>query len=73
MKTTRKQREALALIVDRQLPRNQIRTQREEREWLDAYRALRESAQPLFDKSGCIMIPWAGMWLGIETDGYTHS
>ncbi len=23
---------------------------------------------------GCFVIPWvAGMWLGIETDGYTHS
>lgn len=21
----------------------------------------------------CIMVPWAGMWLGIEPDGYTHS
>ena len=21
----------------------------------------------------CIMVPWCGMWLGIETDGYTHS
>ncbi len=21
----------------------------------------------------CIMVPWAGMWLGIEADGYTHS
>jgi len=21
----------------------------------------------------CIMVQWAGMWLGIETDGYTHS
>jgi len=21
----------------------------------------------------CIMIQWCGMWLGIETDGYTHS
>jgi len=21
----------------------------------------------------CIMVPWAGMWLGIETDGYCHS
>lgn len=20
-----------------------------------------------------VMVPWAGMWLGIETDGYTHS
>lgn len=22
---------------------------------------------------GCIMVPWCGMWLGIEKDGYTHS
>lgn len=21
----------------------------------------------------CIMVPWLGMWLGIEPDGYTHS
>lgn len=21
----------------------------------------------------CIMVPFAGMWLGIEHDGYTHS
>ena len=21
----------------------------------------------------CVMIHWCGMWLGIETDGYTHS
>ena len=21
----------------------------------------------------CVMVPWCGMWLGIETDGYTHS
>ena len=21
----------------------------------------------------CAMVPWSGMWLGIETDGYTHS
>lgn len=21
----------------------------------------------------CIMINWCGMWLGIESDGYTHS
>jgi hypothetical protein len=22
---------------------------------------------------GCVMVPYAGMWLGIEEDGYTHS
>ena len=21
----------------------------------------------------CVMVPWCGMWLGIELDGYTHS
>lgn len=21
----------------------------------------------------CVMVPFAGMWLGIEEDGYTHS
>ena len=21
----------------------------------------------------CLMLPWKGMWLGIELDGYTHS
>lgn len=37
------------------------------------YRTFRRTVQPYFDKSGCIMVPWQGMWLGIETDGYTHS
>ena len=22
---------------------------------------------------GAVMVPWAGMWLGIEKDGHTHS
>lgn len=22
---------------------------------------------------GCAIVPWCGMWLGIEEDGYTHS
>jgi len=29
-----------------------------------------KSVQPGPD---CVMIYWAGMWLGIEPDGYTHS
>ena len=32
--------------------------------------AFRRKACPGPD---CIMIPFAGMWLGIEADGYTHS
>lgn len=26
---------------------------------------------PEFGSGGCIMVPWCGMWLGIETDGHT--
>ena len=32
-----------------------------------------EFVQSIHQGSGCIMVPWLGMWLGIEPDGYTHS
>jgi hypothetical protein len=35
-----------------------------------SYLAFRRTVQQGFD---CIMVPYCGMWLGIETDGYTHS
>jgi len=35
-----------------------------------SYRQFRRGVQPGPD---CVMIQWAGMWLGIEPDGYTHS
>jgi putative SOS response-associated peptidase YedK len=34
------------------------------------YRQFRKLAVASFD---CVMVPWCGMWLGIEKDGYTHS
>lgn len=34
------------------------------------YRAFRQTVLPGPD---CIMVRFAGMWLGIEPDGYTHS
>ena len=34
------------------------------------YREFRKEVQPGWD---CVMVPFAGMWLGIEKDGYTHS
>lgn len=45
------------------------------RKWLQSnqgmsYRDFRKTVQYSFD---CIMVEWCGMWLGIETDGYTHS
>jgi hypothetical protein len=35
-----------------------------------SYLTLRRQVAP---GPGCIMVPFAGMWLGIEPDGYTHS
>jgi hypothetical protein len=34
------------------------------------YRQFRKLARVSF---GALMVPWCGMWLGIEQDGYTHS
>jgi len=45
------------------------------REWMakpKTYLAFRRTAY--HDRiMGCVMVPWSGMWLGIEPDGYTHS
>jgi hypothetical protein len=35
-----------------------------------SYLQFRRTVVQGFD---CIMVPWCGMWLGIELDGYTHS
>jgi hypothetical protein len=35
-----------------------------------SYREFRSRVVPGW---GCVMIQWCSMWLGIETDGYTHS
>jgi len=34
------------------------------------YRQFRKTVQYGFD---CLMVHWCGIWLGIESDGYTHS
>lgn len=34
------------------------------------YREFRRGVLP---GPGCVMVNFAGMWLGIEPDGYTHS
>lgn len=36
------------------------------------YRQFRKQVQPCFGDK-CVIVPWCGMWLGIEVDGYTHS
>ena len=37
------------------------------------YRQFRSTIQPELCGYGAVMVPWSGMWLGIEPDGYTHS
>src|SRR4051812_124576 len=36
------------------------------------YRRFRSRVIP-YTGGECVMVPHAGMWLGIERDGYTHS
>ena len=58
---TRPQRRALKQIYDRpQTP-------------AESYRRFRRKVVPLLAGQGCVMIPWQGMWIGIETDGYAHT
>jgi hypothetical protein len=77
IKTTRKQREALFKVFQRQFPSWVSPGKRRgtgEIVPVDTiqYRRFRAKVQPFFG-GDCIMVPYAGMWLGIERDGYTHS
>lgn len=63
MTITRKQRETLM------------------RKWLQAdmcargisYRQFRKGVAGTVGMDGAIVVPWCGMWLCIEADGYCHS
>lgn len=62
----------------RHQPRHLTRPQREslfkifQRDHNDA-QTYREFRRRVVFCSDYVMIPWCGMWLGIELDGYTHS
>ena len=79
VKTTRAQRCALFQVFQRDFPSWQtpFRRMTYAGSFISVssiqYRRFRKTVQPYFDGSGCIMVPWHGMWLGIEKDGYTHS
>ena len=68
-KLTREQRKALHRVFLRKYPRiNELRPL----DRFGLYRRFRKTV--VFGIGGdYIMVPFAGMWLGIETDGYTHS
>lgn len=72
VKTTKSQRQAIKRVFDRQPlfagERGALLHHGSER--VMTYREFRKTVVSTFD---CIMLPWCGMWLGIETDGYTHS
>ena len=76
VKTTKAQRKALKAIYDRG-PIYPYMTDAERDAGFTAvaitYRQFRRGVAGTFSMDGCIMIPWCGMWLGIERDGYTHS
>ncbi len=57
---TREQRVAIKKLYDRDWDKP------------DSYLEFRRTVQPDFILD-CVMVPWCGMVLGIETDGYTHS
>ena len=62
VKTTRKQREALYNLWER---KDKLRPN-------ETYCQFRRRVQPEFCGKA-VMIQWAGMWIGIEPDGYAHS
>jgi hypothetical protein len=89
VKTTRKQREALWRVFQRDWPNYITPTTRHSgtqcphcAKWSKPevvkipstnYRRFRKEVFPYSDGTGCVILRWKSMWLGIETDGYTHS
>lgn len=68
---TRQQRESLMKIYQRNHPKPEDGSSFYKRLWFRGYRAFRRQAFLSF--GNCMMVPWANMIIGIETDGYTHS
>lgn len=72
MTLTRPQREALLRVYRRVLEAD--RPAMNAQQYIAfTYLKFRRTVQPTIGCDGCIMVPFAGMWLGIERDGYTHS
>jgi hypothetical protein len=37
------------------------------------YKEFRKKVSGTFGMDGAVIVPWCGMWLAIERDGYVHS
>ena len=66
MKLTKDQQKALAKLVNRDRE-----TQAGFGGW--TWKNYRDARRKVSLGPGCVMIEWAGMWVGIEPDGYTHT
>ena len=73
LKLTRPQRIALKRVYRRDQERLTETYAADVRPQYRTYREIRAALEPLIGGGGCVMLPWRGMWLGIEPDGYTHS
>ena len=77
MNLTKPQRKALKRIYDRHIigPPAQWAGQRFviANHIRPTYRQFRRTVKPLLCGDGCAMVAAGGMWIGIETDGYTHT
>lgn len=69
VKTNKAQRQALLRVYRRLCESDRPRMSQPEY-MAFTYRAFRKTVQPGPD---CILVPFCGMWLGIEADGHTHS
>jgi hypothetical protein len=69
MLLTRAQREALKRVYHRAVIAYSYGPMRHGVHFMNYYKFRRT----VFLGPGCIMVPFAGMVLGIEHDGYTHS
>lgn len=68
--TTREQRKAIAQIFNRA----KLFEQDDTGGYYEVrYRQFRKKAQPTFGCDGAVALPWCGMWLVVERDGYVHS
>lgn len=63
--TTRKQRETIKRYYDR--------ATHDSIQFVMSYKQFRRQAEATFGCDGAIALPWFGMWLCIERDGYAHS
>ncbi len=71
MNLTKPQRKALKQIYLRHIIRATRSGDRTGK--IPAYREFRRTVTPLLAGNGCAMVRVSGMWLGIETNGDTHS